>query len=844
MAFSLRRSSSTADITTNTTIPSPMSTPGSLKQIIMWENAADPSTHLAQHLLVILSSVSERSGVTSTTATSPPNKLVRAIAPPSPQTPGEVLLPQQRGTLNNDKTPISSPGFRAEGYIPFPRLKYPSVSRQLDFSSITLQQQQQQQQDDVALPVADPVFLVQGSSFHDAYKNNGGVTTTHIRVDSRHDSVFPPGQISSGHADLVSCHHSSLVGLYDVVDGLRPGGVLLIACPWGDVNDMETTVPKLVKRNIARKQAKLCTINLPAVVAELGLMKVDSKVRFDSAPKAYQHVLLGATLFLTGLLDSFTSTVGSKLVRVEELDMLRRVKEHIIHVPYPSSWADLLLEEGDVHHLPSFVSCTLMPGGANREHVANGGNVTTVQSTTTAGVIDQHKGVRSLSWYHACWAMMFPEAMGTRRAAHPHIPNTHLLKITENRRLTPASYDRNVFHMEMKAEENATEEKGEGEVAIQSTSSLPSPDEGGSRDQSRRGKFHYDVGEALGVHGHNDVEECRRFLSWYGLAEGDLVALPIPGSSVSSNEEVQMRSVLQVFVQYMDIFGRPNKRFYEGLAAYATDATQHEKLVLLAGKEGVEEFKKRVDETATYADVLHEFPSAHPTLSQLLDLVPVILPRHYSIASSIKAHPNSVHLLIVTNDWKTPSGRYRIGQCTRYLQDLKPNTTIVASIKPSVMVLPSSHEAPVVMAGLGTGMAPFRAFIEERAHMRRQGHKVGPMALYFGSRSRHSEYLYGEEIDEYHRDGLLTHVGLAFSRDQAEKIYIQHKITQDQVAMDDLLSKRGDGHFYLCGPTWPAGDVQDAIVQSFQQCGGMQASEANDYIKRMKKEGRYVLEVY
>jgi len=107
---------------------------------------------------------------------------------------------------------------------------------------------------------------------------------------------------------------------------------------------------------------------------------------------------------------------------------------------------------------------------------------------------------------------------------------------------------------------------------------------------------------------------------------------------------------------------------------------------------------------------------------------------------------------VVAVDWIAPkSNKRRFGQCTRYLVGLKPNDVVTVSVKPSVMKLPPLDSSPVVMAGLGTGMAPFRAFIQERAVRKREGHAVGPMILYFGSRHRSEEYLYGEELEAYHQ---------------------------------------------------------------------------------------------
>ncbi|CAB4400918.1 unnamed protein product [Rhizophagus irregularis] len=140
-------------------------------------------------------------------------------------------------------------------------------------------------------------------------------------------------------------------------------------------------------------------------------------------------------------------------------------------------------------------------------------------------------------------------------------------------------------------------------------------------------------------------------------------------------------------------------------------------------------------------------------------------------------------------------------------------------------------------------MAPFRAFIEERAHRKAQGKEVGPMILYFGSRHRSMEYLYGEELEAYNIEGLLTHLRLAFSRDQENKVYIQHKMQEDSELLHQYLLK-DEGWFYLCGPTWPVPDVKDAIVNSFVTAGGYTSGQAVDWVNKLKDLERYILEVY
>ncbi|KAK3180704.1 sulfite reductase [NADPH] flavoprotein component [Lecanicillium sp. MT-2017a] len=413
-------------------------------------------------------------------------------------------------------------------------------------------------------------------------------------------------------------------------------------------------------------------------------------------------------------------------------------------------------------------------------------------------------------WQAAAKGIVFKEAYGTRDALRPDLSvKTATVHVKENRRLTPNDYDRNIFHIEF--------------------------------DIGNSG-LTYKIGEALGIHAENDVEDVNNFVEFYGLNASDLVQVP----SRESPEVTEVRTVHQALVQNVDVFGKPPKRFYEALAEYATDETEKKKLESLGSQAGAEDFKRRSEvDTLSYVDILEEFKSARPSFQDLVKIVSPMKRREYSIASAQAVTPTSVALMIVVVNWVDTKGRTRYGQATRYLSRLAPGSPVTVSVKPSVMKLPTKDTAPLIMAGLGTGLAPFRAFVQYRAMQKAQGKEIGSILLYLGSRHQREEYLYGEEWEAYLAAGVVTLVGSAFSRDQPQKIYIQDRMRQ---TVDDIVKAyiKEEGSFYLCGPTWPVPDVtavlQEAIALDAKANG--KKVDPKKEIEKLKEEGRYVLEVY
>jgi sulfite reductase (NADPH) flavoprotein alpha-component len=238
-------------------------------------------------------------------------------------------------------------------------------------------------------------------------------------------------------------------------------------------------------------------------------------------------------------------------------------------------------------------------------------------------------------------------------------------------------------------------------------------------------------------------------------------------------------------------------------------------------------------------DLLEAFPSARPPLGDLVRSLPALRKRLYSIASSPRAHPGQIHLCVsIVRD--TRRGRLRHGVGSGFLgRHAKEAGPILASIQESHFRLPADPKTAVIMVGPGTGIAPFRAFLADRAA---EGLK-GKSWLFFGDQHRNTDFLYGPELEAWLKDGTLGRLDLAFSRDQAEKLYVQHRMLEQS---SDLWHWLQDGaHFYVCGDAnRMARDVDTALRQIARKEGKLSEDQARDWIVALARQGRYLRDIY
>ena len=227
-------------------------------------------------------------------------------------------------------------------------------------------------------------------------------------------------------------------------------------------------------------------------------------------------------------------------------------------------------------------------------------------------------------------------------------------------------------------------------------------------------------------------------------------------------------------------------------------------------------------------------------IDQFIKLLKPLQHRAYSISSSPKAHPNSVHLTVASVRWRSEDRDHR-GVCSTFLADrveTKSKAGIFVSPNKAFRV-PANDDAPVIMVGPGTGVAPFRAFLEER--QARQA--AGKNWLFFGDQTKADDFIYQQQLTEMYDSGLLARFDTAFSRDQKDKVYVQHKMVEHGEELFKWLQT--GAYFYVCGDaTRMAKDVDKALADIVANQGAMSSDKATEYVNNLKREKRYLRDVY
>ncbi len=337
--------------------------------------------------------------------------------------------------------------------------------------------------------------------------------------------------------------------------------------------------------------------------------------------------------------------------------------------------------------------------------------------------------------------------------------------------------------------------------------------------------LNYETGDCVGIYPENHpslVDSILDFLAWN------------PNELVIINKHNDQQTIRVALLKHFEITVI-TKSLLSQLVSFTANPQLHD-LLNIEHEQRLKDYLLHND----LLDLLQDFAPWDVTPQQLISLLRKLPSRLYSISSSYRANPDEVHLTIRTVRY-TQRGRDRYGVCsTQCAERLKPGDTVPIYIHPnSNFKLPDAHDAPIIMIGPGTGVAPFRAFMEEREELG----ATGKTWLFFGDRHFLTDFLYQAEWLRWHKQGLLTRLDVAFSRDTPEKVYVQHRMMQHS---RELYTWIQDGaYIYVCGDEKRmAHDVHRTLIEIFKREGNMTESQAESSVLNLQEVKRYQRDVY
>jgi sulfite reductase (NADPH) flavoprotein alpha-component len=335
----------------------------------------------------------------------------------------------------------------------------------------------------------------------------------------------------------------------------------------------------------------------------------------------------------------------------------------------------------------------------------------------------------------------------------------------------------------------------------------------------------YEVGDSVAVCAMNDPQLVDEIIHSLG-ATGD-EQVPRPKGPTTTLREALLRD-----------YGitHPTPKFLKAIAERANAAPLLTDLLDPERKQDLETYLWGME----VIDFLLEHPSAHFAPEEFVGLLTKLQPRLYSVASSLRVHPEQVHLIVDVIRYES-HGRIRKGVASSFLAERANDVPV--PVYPSVAKhfhLPENPDTPIIMVGPGTGIAPFRAYLQERKAFGAKGKNW----LFFGSQHEKCDFAYCEEFEAFKKEGILTRLDTAWSRDQAQKVYVQHRIIENAAEIWKWLDAEG-AHFFVCGDARRmAKDVDATLRKIVQEQGGKSIDEANEYVEKLKSDKRYKRDVY
>ena len=333
----------------------------------------------------------------------------------------------------------------------------------------------------------------------------------------------------------------------------------------------------------------------------------------------------------------------------------------------------------------------------------------------------------------------------------------------------------------------------------------------------------YEVGDCLVVLPQNDPALVELLMSTLGWDPGDQIQISEDGDTISLEEAL---------TSYFEIT-KLTRPLLQNAAAYFDNEALEDKV---QDSEWIQNYIEGRD----FIDLLNDFPPEELEPEDLYQILRKLPPREYSISSSYQSLPDEVHITVGAVRYNT-HGRDRSGVCSvQFAERIQPGDTVPIYLKRNPnFKFPKNGDTPVIMIGPGTGIAPFRAHMQEREEY---GYK-GNTWLFFGNQHFTTDFLYQTEWQEWLKDGFLEKMNVAFSRDTDQKVYVQHRIAEHSKEFNEWLEKGAS--IYICGDEKNmAKDVHQAIRNVLVKEQNLTEEDAESYLKQMKKDKRYQRDVY
>ncbi len=337
-------------------------------------------------------------------------------------------------------------------------------------------------------------------------------------------------------------------------------------------------------------------------------------------------------------------------------------------------------------------------------------------------------------------------------------------------------------------------------------------------------EVHYEAGDACGVFAQNDPALVEEIVVLTNFSPEAKVALPKLGAT----------TLFDALTHHL----QPSRLTRKMVQAYATlgDCCKLDHLLAPEAQQQLDEYMY----DRSLIDLIEEFPCILAAPDQLIDVLPKLSARLYSISSSPAFHACELHTTVAVVRYRSHD-RDRGGVCSTMLSDRTPlGARVPIYIQPNKKFrLPSDNSAPIIMIGPGTGIAPFRSFLHERRALGATGRNW----LFFGERSSATDFLYRDELEVMHKDGHLTRLDTAFSRDQNHKVYVQDRMVETGTEFWTWL--KDGASIYVCGDaSRMAKDVDAALHRVIEQYGNKDAEAAKEFVQDLQEQNRYHRDVY